>query len=135
MQDIEYAKLMLSIAGRELRALEALKDSRTVAAEIFGYHVHQAAEKSLKAWLSLSGLAFPRIHDLERLFGMLIEHGEQVPESFRDLEIFTEFTVQFRYEYSLGFENEPERVPVIFTVGKLVSHVEQLLQRAEAPAN
>lgn len=41
--------------------------------EIIIYHLHQAIEKILKGLILKEGEKFPYIHDLERLFKILIE--------------------------------------------------------------
>ena len=46
-----------------------------------GFHLQQSVEKSLKAWLALRGIDYPRTHDLSVLLGLLEDQGEDV-ESF-----------------------------------------------------
>lgn len=50
MKDLEQAKIFLDIAARDYRALCGMEDPETFSDEIFGFHVQQAVEKSLKAW-------------------------------------------------------------------------------------
>jgi HEPN domain-containing protein len=52
MNDLEHAKLLLSMARKDLKALEGMQDARIFEDEIFGFHAQQAAEKALKSWLS-----------------------------------------------------------------------------------
>jgi HEPN domain-containing protein len=82
MSDREYARVMLEVALRDLRALRGMLDAHTFANEIFGFHAQQAVEKALKAWLNLLGVDYPRIHDLEELLGLLAQHGATVDASF-----------------------------------------------------
>ncbi len=49
MTDHEEAAELLSVVGRELRALKAMGDAELFAQEIFGFISQQAAEKSHKA--------------------------------------------------------------------------------------
>jgi HEPN domain-containing protein len=132
MPDLEHARLILTLAQRDLRALRGMLDTETFANEIFGFHAQQAVEKALKAWLSLCGLEYPRIHDLEELLGLLEEHAEPVSEPFRRLLTLSDFAVQFRYEIFDAVADQLDRVEVIRQVGDLVVHVERLVCEAEA---
>lgn len=49
---------------------------------IFGFHAQQTAEKSLKAWLSLRGRAYPKTHDLRVLFQLIGALGEDGWEAY-----------------------------------------------------
>ncbi len=81
MSDPDYARVLLSMAEKDLGALRGMVDSAVFADEVFGFHAQQAVEKSIKAWLSLLGVDFPKIHDLERLLAILEEHGALLHES------------------------------------------------------
>ena len=131
MSDREHARMMLKMAAKDFTALRGMLDTRTFADEIFGFHAQQAAEKALKAWLSLSGVDYPRIHDLEELLALLTQHGATIPERFYGLIDLTDFAVQFRYATFEETDELLERLTVIRQVTELVEHVEQLLVDAE----
>ena len=57
MNDLEHAKLLLSMAKKDLKALEGMEDAQVFEDEIFGFHTQQAAEKALKSWLSAIDVA------------------------------------------------------------------------------
>lgn len=57
------------MAQRDLRALKGMLNRDTFANEVFGFFVQQAAEKGLKAWLTLLGDVYPFTHDL----GLLLQ--------------------------------------------------------------
>lgn len=97
MRDIEHARMMLVLAREDLTALEIMKESRSISPRIFGFHAQQAVEKTLKAWLSLLGAAYPRTHILNSLFDLLKDQGTAA-DRFRNLEHLTPFAAQFRYE-------------------------------------
>ncbi len=40
-----------------------MTDPEVFADEVFGFQAQQAAEKTLKAWLTVLGLEYPRRHD------------------------------------------------------------------------
>lgn len=79
MRDREHARIMLEAARKDLRALEGMRDAEIFADEIFGFHAQQAVEKGLKAWFSLLGVNYPRIHDIEELLTMLESQGTSIP--------------------------------------------------------
>ena len=71
MSDLAHARMMLSMARKDLTALQNMVNMNAFANEIFGFHAQQAVEKALKAWLSLVDVDYPRIHDLEELLALL----------------------------------------------------------------
>ena len=99
MRDLDHALLMSRIALNDFKALKGMTDTAIFSDEIFGFHAQQAVEKALKAWLSLVGANYPKIHDLEELFALLTDHGESVPDQFRTLINLNDFAVQFRYDF------------------------------------
>ena len=75
MKDLEQARHFLGIAERDYRALGGMRDPEVFSDEIFGFHVQQAVEKALKAWLCALGVPFPRTHDLDELGALLEDAG------------------------------------------------------------
>ena len=70
MKDLEQARNFLSIAARDYRALCGMEDAEVFSDEIFGFHVQQAVEKALKAWLcSLGVRQITPIHLSNNAFG------------------------------------------------------------------
>ena len=63
MSDPMQARALLEAAERDVSALRGVDDTVMFADEIFGFHVQQAAEKLLKAWLALLGEIYPLSHD------------------------------------------------------------------------
>jgi HEPN domain-containing protein len=130
MSDPDYARVLLNMAEKDLGALRGMSDSAVFVDEVFGFHAQQAVEKSMKAWLSLLGVDFPKIHDLEWLLAMLEEHGEKVPEDFHDLVDLTDFAVQYRYEAFENLGEELDRSEVTKRVERFIRHVENYLSEA-----
>ena len=125
MSDLDHARLMLNMAGKDLKALQGMMDVNTFANEIFGFHAQQAVEKALKAWLSLVDVDYPRIHDLEELLALLESSGDTVPERFYALIDLTDFAVQFRYASFEDVDSQLDRAETIRQVTELVEHVEK----------
>ena len=97
------------------------------ADEIFGFHVQQAVEKLLKAWLCVCSGTYPMTHELARLLALLESQGMKV-EAYWPLVQYTIFAVQARYEEGITELDEPiNRVTEIQNVRALLTQVEQAI--------
>jgi hypothetical protein len=67
MADLEHARLMLRMAHKDFNALVGMQVNLLFADEIFGFHIQQAVEKALKAWLCTRDGTYPMTHELSRL--------------------------------------------------------------------
>jgi HEPN domain-containing protein len=124
MSEGELPSKLLALARRDLRAAEILRDQPDVGDAIVGFHAQQAAEKALKAWLTILGVDFPRSHDLSLLIQKLEDGGLEVTSLWELLDL-NPFAVQLRYDMlddeSLDHGATLERVTA------LLNHVEGLL--------
>jgi HEPN domain-containing protein len=127
MNDPEQARSLLSMAEKDYRALCGMEDEEVFSAEIFGFHVQQAVEKALKAWLCVLGVAFPKTHDLDVLVTLLEEAGQNIPSSFAMLLDFTDFAVAFRYDAFPDLEGEIDRRDCCKQVRSLLDHIRIML--------
>jgi len=132
MRDLEQARLMVAMANKEVKALTGMMDEAVFATEIFGFHAQQAVEKTLKAWLALTGVEYPRPHDLQALFDMLAEGPQHIPPSFRRLEFLTDFAVQFRYTAFEDLSLDLDRGTVTRQAAALIDHLARLIEGTEA---
>lgn len=130
MSDLEQARSLLAVAERDHRALCGMEDPDVFSPEIFGFHVQQAVEKALKAWLSCLRVPFPRTHDLDELGALLEEAGQEIPECLCPLLEFTDFAVALRYEAFGDLESDLDRRGCIDTVGRLLEHVRGIVTQA-----
>ena len=105
MNPIDHAKLLLLMASKDIKALDLMIMPESVDDEIFGFHAQQAVEKTLKAWISLSGGIYSKNHDLSMLLLTLKGLGCDI-ESLKDLISLNAFAAQFRYE-ALETDDEP----------------------------
>lgn len=127
MVDFEHARALLRMAHKDFNALTGMLDNALFADEIFGFHVQQAVEKTLKAWLCAHDVTYPPTHDLARLLTLLERAGANV-EQFWPLVQFTIFAVQARYEEGLTDLDEPlERVVEIENVRTLLAITEKFV--------
>jgi HEPN domain-containing protein len=131
MATLEHAASMLEMARRDHDALAATVDLPQVADSIYGFHAQQAVEKALKAWLALCGERYPLTQDLPRLFSLLRRSGIEIA-AFEDLDRFTPYAVQARYEAGDPDEDEAlERPAIVAEVEALLTHVARLLDATE----
>lgn len=93
---------MLGAAERDLLTLRSMSDE--APEESFGFHLQQAAEKGLKAWIAARGEQYRLTHSVETLLRRLRTHSVD-SEPFEALEQFTPYAVTFRYE-GVGPETE-----------------------------
>ena len=63
------------------------------------------------------------------------DQGQAVPDIFQSLVDLTDFSIQFRYDTYIDFEDELDRDEVIQKVQNFVDHVEQLLNNASTEAS
>lgn len=127
MADLEQARAMLRMAHKDFNALVGMQENPLFADEIFGFHVQQAVEKVLKAWLCVCTDTYPMTHELARLLALLESRGVEV-EAYWPLVQYTIFAVQARYEEGIVDLDEPiDRVMEIQNVRALLTHVEQVM--------
>ncbi len=129
MNGIDDARAMLSMAERDLRALKGMDDAAVFDDEIFGFHVQQAIEKSLKAWIIAIGVESPFIHNLARLLAILEENGCDV-ESFWDLVEYTAYAVTFRYDAAEMTDDPLDRSDASEKAQRLYDHVRKIIDTA-----
>jgi HEPN domain-containing protein len=124
----EEVRQLLLGARKDFRALSGMKDSETFAEEIFGFHAQQAVEKSLKAWITLRGAAYPHTHDISFLLSVLKNLGEDIA-AYLDLIDLNPYAVQFRYEAFDDLGGSVDRDSVIRRVAQILEHVQKELNK------
>ena len=131
MSDPRCADAMLRAAERDLLTLRSM--NREAPEESFGFHLQQAVEKALKAWIAALGDQYPLTHSIETLARRL-EALSVVTEPFAPLAEFTPYAVTFRYE-GVGPEAEPiDREAMIALVDTLLERVRaEVRSGPEAP--
>jgi HEPN domain-containing protein len=114
---------LLSLAERDYQAALILAHAEKAQKDAAGFHLQQSVEKSLKAWLALKGVDYPKTHDLNLLLSLLEDQDENI-ESFWSLLELNPFAVQFRYE--LAGEDFPNFEHLAHTAKQLLNHVRSL---------
>ena len=115
---------LLALAEKDYKAALILARADDPQTDAAGFHLQQAVEKSLKAWLALKSIDYPRTHDLNPLLGLLEDQDENI-EPFWTLLELNPFAVQFRYE--LPGEDFPNFEQLAQLTRQLLAHVQSLL--------
>lgn len=130
MNAVEEAKRMLKMAGKDLLALQNMTDEEVFSDAIFGFHAQQAAEKSLKAWITAFGEAYEYRHDLHPLLGKLKSLGNDVTDLMELVDLNT-FAVQFRYEDYAYMDAPVDRREILSKVESLYDRVQRIIEEIE----
>ena len=132
MSDTKCARMLLEAARRDIEALRVMRHSDGLPEEVYGFHVQQASEKLLKAWIALSGARYPLTHSIETLLKLLADRGIDT-EPFVDLSAYTPYAVEFRYA-GVGPDARPiNRVGALEGVEALLEQVEGHLSDDDEP--
>ena len=113
-QPRDLAERCLLVARRDLVAFRGLLSLPGIADETLGFHAKQAIEKSLKAVLSLHGIPFRAVHDLQTLLDTLAEQNLPNPPHAALLDTLTPYAVLLRYEFTEErYLNRPQVTTVV----------------------
>jgi HEPN domain-containing protein len=126
MNDYDHAKVLIEMARKDLIAAKAMYDPEVFTDEIVGFHVQQAIEKTLKAWIALRGETYPKTHDIRLLLHHLDEKESDI-ESYEYLIEYNIFAVQYRYEIYTHNDYPLDRSEACRHAEELVNHVAGLL--------
>ena len=97
MDEPSVAKLLLDSSANDLRAIEVLATIPDIHDSVIGFHAQQAVEKSLKAVLARSGIAFRRTHDLAELLDAIADARLASPPHSDRLDELQPYAVDARY--------------------------------------
>lgn len=126
--DKEHAEQLLKMAIKDHTALASMLDAHSFSEEVFGFHAQQTVEKSLKAWIAALGSVYPKSHDVSVLIKILSDSGAEL-NAFPDLEEYSIFAVQYRYEAYDDSEEVLDRPKTIDATMNLVKHVQEIIGR------
>ena len=121
----ELAAEWLAKAEQDLRVARHLLSMEEPPPESVGFHAQQCAEKALKSFLTLHGIAFEYRHDLSYLIDLCSPLAEGFEQFRAEADELTPFAVEFRYPDALP----PMPLPSARTA---VSTAEQILTFAKA---
>jgi len=124
MSPPDTAHELFALAEKDYKAALILARAEEPQPDAAGFHLQQAVEKTLKAWLALKAVDYPRTHDLSLLLGLLEDQAESI-EPFWSLLELNPFAVQFRYE--LPGEDFPNFESLAQLAERLLTCVRSLL--------
>lgn len=119
------AKTLLRVALRDLQTAQLL-EAAPAQESSWGFHLQQAIEKALMAWILALNHQSPYSHDLSDLMRILSDLGQEV-DSYAEMTVFTVFAVQLR----LDDESDPldlDRKAWRQRTDSLVDHVAQTVR-------
>ena len=76
--------------------------------DVAAFHLQQAAEKTLKAFLAQHSIAFRKIHDLDKLLGLAATVDPEFDSLAHAAETLAPFAVETRYPGDLGVLSQDE---------------------------
>lgn len=126
--DKEHAEQLLGMAVKDHNALSGMLGTKNFSEEVFGFHAQQTVEKALKAWIAVLGSTYPKSHDVSALIKILKDAGQDLSQ-FPDLEDYSVFAVQYRYEAYDEDEEMLDRPETIKKTLALVTHVLGIISR------
>ena len=100
---LDLARTLALKADHDIQAVELLMNEG--ATDVICFHLQQAAEKILKAYLQANSIEFPRTHDLDALLDICAETTDQFEPYRNRLEVFIPYAVMLRYD----LDYEPTR--------------------------
>ncbi len=95
---LNQAQLLLRKAEQDAVVVSRAVTDSEISDEIAGFHTQQAAEKAMKAVLSVRGIAYRRTHDLQELFDLLSDNGVVMPPEVDEVVGWSPYAVIYRYE-------------------------------------
>jgi len=103
---LEYVKLWLEKAEDDLIAYLTLSKAEKPLFAIAGFHLQQASEKFLKAFLEYHSIAFAKTHDVEYLLHLC----SQIKPEFASVNTgnLTDYAVDLRYPGYIYESSEKE---------------------------
>lgn len=130
MSDLKCARSLVSLAERDIRNFQSIRDIALFGDETAGFLAQQASEKLLKAWVACMGEVYPLTHDLKALLDILGKRTIDASQ-FRDLEALTPFAVQFRYEFLPDGAKPLDRQGIALRLNALLERVRAELADAD----
>lgn len=130
MSDLKCARSLVSLAERDIRNFQSIRDIALFGDETAGFLAQQASEKLLKAWVACMGEVYPLTHDLKALLDILGNRTIDASQ-FRDLEALTPFAVQFRYEFLPDGAKPLDRQGIALRLNALLERVRAELADAD----
>ena len=96
-ESVELAREWLAKARSDLATARLLVDGQEKHFDTGSYHCQQAAEKALKAWLTIQEVIFPKTHSLEDLLALCVPSESGFTKFQRHAEELAPLATAYRY--------------------------------------
>lgn len=93
----DLAKVWLAKAHSDLATARLLIKGNERYFDTGSYHCQQAAEKAIKAWLTMNEVVFAKTHSLEILLTLCLPSAPHLQDFMRHAQELTPFATEFRY--------------------------------------
>ena len=124
--NIDFSILLLKKARQDALLIEKLSGDPDIADDVIGFHVQQAVEKALKAFLVYRSINFRRTHDIRELLDLLKDNKIEVPPWVDGLDLWTPYAVEYRYDDLPEGDNKPiDRAGLSSLAYAAIQYVEQ----------
>lgn len=90
-------QLWFTKAKDDLRVARALLDFESEHNEATVFHCQQAAEKSIKGYLTHHKIRFNKTHDIEKLLEVVATIDKSLSAKFKKAGVLTKYAVAYRY--------------------------------------
>lgn len=121
----------LNYAEKDLLVIEKILDDENLT-NIIAFHSQQCIEKAFKSILIFYTGEIPRIHNLLKLYGMIIEH-EKLEVDLKSLERINETYIDSRYPSDLGLL--PNGQPSLKTAEEFYNTAKDIFQQLKLMIN
>lgn len=119
----ELIRQWLKKAGEDLNAARVLLSHEAPFLFAVGFHSQQAAEKYIKAILTLHQIEFPKTHDLDELLDLIEPIDRNLANSLRDIIVLTKYGADIRYPGDIPdmtTEDAHEAIDLAYKVEKAI---------------
>lgn len=130
MRDLDHARILVRAAENDLSATKGMLNAEIFVDDVFGFHIQQAVEKLLKAWIAARSEEYKPTHNLNVLISKLESMGEDM-EVLWQLADLNDFAVEFRYEPLDIGTNQLDRQDLIEKVQALYDRVLEVIEEIE----
>ena len=108
MKNMDEANILLQKANDDFTALSNMIDDEVFSDGIFGFHMLQTIEKSVKAWLAFLKIRYPKTHNINSLLQLVEQNGYDI-SPYDDFIEYSIYAVQYRYDQYDGTGQELDR--------------------------
>ena len=126
MKNMDEANILLQKANDDFTALSNMIDDEVFSDGIFGFHMLQTIEKSVKAWLAFLKIRYPKTHNINSLLQLVEQNGYDI-SPYDDFIEYSIYAVQYRYDQYDGTGQSLDRHECIRQVSVLLNHVDRII--------